>query len=149
MAITFEPLMLDACNWHWQKALMILNNFNSRHFSFICTKRYGHGHFYICNNPPMAAIFKMAITFEPLMLDACNWYWQKALMILNNFCSRHFSPICSKNSASDHFTFITCASGGHFEKWPPCPPKVQSEMGQYPNLFIIYQSTCVPNFVLL
>ena len=117
-------------------------------FFFYLYKKYGQGQFYICNMRLWRPSWKMAITFEPLMLYACNWYWLKALMISNNFYSRHFSLICSKNTARDNFTFIICAYGGHFEKWPPYPPKVQSEMGQYPNLFIIYWSTCVPNLVL-
>ena len=106
-------------------------------FSYLF-KKYGQGQFYIGNMRPWRPSWKMAVTFEPLTLEACNWYWQKALVILNNFYARHFSPICSRNKARDIFTFIICAYGGHFSKWPPCPAKVQSEVGPHPNLFIIY-----------
>ena len=101
-------------------------------FFFYLYKKYGQGQFYICSVRLWRPSWKMAITFEPLTLDACNWCCWKTYILLNNFYSRHFSPICSKNRARDHFTFITCAYGGHFEKWPPCPQKFQSEMGQYP-----------------
>ena len=75
----------------------------------------GQGHAYIYTMRLWWPSWQMVITFEPLTLETCNWYWQKALVILNNFYSRHFSPICSRNRARDMFTFILCAYFGHFE----------------------------------
>ena len=83
-------------------------------FSYLF-KKYGQGQFYIGNMRLWRPSWKMVITFEPLTLEACNWYWQKALVILNKFYSRHFSPICSRNRARYIFTFILRAYGGHFE----------------------------------
>ena len=83
-------------------------------FSYLF-KKYGQEQYYIGNMRLWRPSRKMAVTFEPLTLESCNWHWQKALMILNNFYSRHFSPICSRNRARDIFTFILCAYGGHFE----------------------------------
>ena len=91
----------------------------------------------------------MAATLDPTALDARSQSWQKALMILNNFYSRHFSSICSLNRARDRFSFTICAYGGHFGKWLLWPPGVKSMMAQYPNLLIIHHSTFVPNLVLL
>ena len=65
-------------------------------FSYLF-KKYGQGQFYIGNMRLWRPSWKMAITFEPLTLEACNWYWQKVLVILNNFYTRHFSLICSRN----------------------------------------------------
>ena len=43
-------------------------------FSYLY-KKYGQGQFNICNMRLWRPSLKMAITFEPLMLYACNWYW--------------------------------------------------------------------------
>ena len=83
-------------------------------FSYLF-KKYGQGQFYIGNLRLRRPCWKMAITIEPLTLEAYNWYWQKALVILNNFYSRRFSHISSRNRARDIFTFILCAYGGHFK----------------------------------
>ena len=47
----------------------------------------------------------------------------------------------------NHIT--TILNGGHFEKWLPRLSWLKFQRAQYPNLLRIYQSTCVPNLVLL
>ena len=74
-------------------------------FSYLF-KKYGQGQFYIGNMRLWWPSWKMAITFEPLTLEACNWHWQKAFIILNNFYTRHFSSISSRNRVTDIFTFL-------------------------------------------
>ena len=41
-------------------------------FFFYLYKKYGQGQFYICNMRLWRPAWKMAITFEPLTLDACH-----------------------------------------------------------------------------
>jgi hypothetical protein len=40
-------------------------------------------------------------------------------------------------------------SDRHFEKWLLQPLEAKYVVAKYPNLFIMYFSTCVPNLVLL
>ena len=64
---------------------MILNNFFSEHFSSVCSRNRARDNFTLVECAYGGHLEKMAITFEPLTLEACSWYWQKALVILNNF----------------------------------------------------------------
>jgi len=38
---------------------------------------------------------------------------------------------------------------GHFVKWLPRPSGAKSVMAKYPEIFVIYWSTCLPSLVLL
>ena len=59
MAITFESLALEACNWYWHKALVILNNFTPGIF-LLSVQEIGPGTFLHLYYALMAAILKMA-----------------------------------------------------------------------------------------